>query len=98
MSEHAQSDTPTQGIATFWPSIQNALADKRWDFRTIEGIARDTGLDESTVREVLEMHTGEVRRSLVPDSKGRTLYTLRKRGKSLQEMFANSIAILSKST
>ena len=43
-----------------WPRIQVALEDPRWDFRTVEGISRETGLHAACIVELLEEHQPEV--------------------------------------
>ena len=62
-----------------WDRVQKALEDQRWDFRTVESIAQDTGLDSSDVRVLLEEHESELRRPMFPDRQGRELFTSRKR-------------------
>jgi hypothetical protein len=57
--------------------VFEALADKRWEFRTVEGLAESTGLSQSRIRETLTRYSDLVRRSTVRDEKGRELYTLR---------------------
>lgn len=37
-------------------AVAQALSDTRWDFRTVKGIAAETGLDQDTVKHVLEEH------------------------------------------
>jgi hypothetical protein len=56
-----------------------ALANENWDFRTVGGIARETGLDSEVVRETLVRRSDLVRRSPVPSADGEDLYTLRDR-------------------
>lgn len=56
--------------------VENALEDPSWDWRTIKGVADDTGLPEEKVRELLES-SRSVLRSSVPDKEGRSLYTTR---------------------
>jgi hypothetical protein len=56
--------------------VAKALEDPNWDWRTVKGVADDTGLTEERVRALLESSTS-VLRSSVPDKKGRSLYTTR---------------------
>ena len=74
-----------------------ALADPRWDFRSIPAIARATGLSEPQVEEVLERNPDLIRRSLISGAHGRPLYTLRSRKKSWRERLDNLRAFLTKS-
>lgn len=75
-----------------------ALADDRWDFRTIDGLSASTGLTEDRVKELLRKYQALVRQSLVLDRQGRELYTLASRRPSLQEVLTNTRAFISKST
>lgn len=65
--------------------VLDALADPKWDFRTIGGIAKETRLSDECVSEILSSFPQLVRRSLLTDSKGRPLYTLKLRGETKQE-------------
>ena len=60
-------------------TVLEAVADPKWDFRTISGIAKETGLSESDVKRVLEKNPALVRQSLVPGRQGRGLFTLQER-------------------
>ena len=50
--EHSAAE-PDLGVATQgaddWKKVLAALADEQWDFRTVEGIARGTGLVASVL-------------------------------------------------
>jgi hypothetical protein len=74
-----------------------ALASPELDFRTVEGIAADTQLPGPQVLEILEKYPELVRRSYVPDERGRDLYTLQERRVKLQERLAFLRALLAKS-
>lgn len=80
-----------------WGKIRAALEDSRWDFRTIEGISRDTGLDIICVSEQLERHGSEVRRAISRDGKGRELYTTKPWPVGFREVVADIHAFASKS-
>ena len=70
-----------------WSKVHAALADPRWDFRTIRGIARVTRLDPGRVEYLIRRHRSEVRQTL---SRNREiLYTLRSRPKKLREIVAD---------
>lgn len=81
-----------------WQRVRQALASDEWDFRTIDGLARDSGVPEDVVIQLLNSHTDEVRKSMVPDSKGRVLYTLSSRPFGWRELLATTQAFVSKST
>lgn len=57
--------------------VLKALEDPRWDWRTVEGVARDTGIPENEVLAIIESSADEVIRSRVRDAQGRTLYATR---------------------
>jgi hypothetical protein len=80
-----------------WQRIDRALADPKWDFRTIPGLAKATGLSEDEVQALLEAHSDQVRQSAIPDRQGRALYTLRSRSKKVREILAEVRAYLAKS-
>jgi hypothetical protein len=58
--------------------VIDALEDPRYDWRTVESVAEQTGLSPSEVREILKESEHEVVRSSVPDESGRSLYTTRR--------------------
>ena len=79
-----------------WPRVQEALADPRWDFRTVEGISRETGLNRSDIVELLEEHRPEVRRTVSRDRNGRALYTTKSWPVGPREVIADLQAFAAK--
>ena len=69
-----------------WPIVRKALDDRRWDFRTVEGIARQTGLRPECVKEELKHHQNQIRQTLARD--GRPVYTLKSRPRKWREIVA----------
>ena len=69
-----------------WCRVREALDDPKWDFRTVAGIARDTGLDPRRVKRLLDRHHSEIRQTLSRDRK--KIYTLRSRPRKLREVIA----------
>ena len=69
-----------------WFKVQAALDDREWDFRTVDGIAGETGLAADAVVRLLGEHRSELRQILLRD--GRIGYTLKSRPKTLREVFA----------
>lgn len=59
-------------------AVLKALEDPRWDWRTVDGVAQETGLSEDEVLEIIESSPDEVLRSRTPDNRGRALYTSRR--------------------
>lgn len=72
-----------------------ALSNPKWDFRTIGGIARETGLDEESVERLIGQHGSEVRQTLSRERQ--IIYTLRSRPKKLREILAEIHRFASKS-
>ena len=70
-----------------WPKVHAALQNPRWDFRTVSGIARDTGLDPGHVARMLKMHRPEIRQTLSRDR--RKIYTLKSRPRKMREVIAD---------
>lgn len=75
-----------------------ALSDPAWDFRTVEGISRVTALHESKIFAIFRKYSELIRKSAVPDAKGRDLYTLRSRPRKAQEFFAEIRLFVTKTT
>ena len=78
--------------------IFEALDNPAWDFRTVEGISRETALPESLVLDTIAKYPNLIRRTPVPDTKGRGLYTLTSRGGGLREWYSTTRAFVTKST
>ena len=76
--------------------VLDALADEKWDFRTIEGIAKETGVPTELVKQILQHYPSLVRRSPVRDTSGRALYTLRSRKMKQPERMAFIRLLLTK--
>ncbi len=77
--------------------VFEALDDPRWDFRTVQGLAKSTELPEHIVCDVLQRYPQFVRRSPVPDAQGRGLYTLVSKGGGFREWYATTRAFITKS-
>lgn len=54
--------------------IRKCLKKTKFDFRTVKGIAKETGIEPAQVKDILET-SPTVRKAPLPDSKGNTLYT-----------------------
>ena len=77
--------------------VFEALEDPQWDFRTVEGMVRTTGLSEEAVQNVIEKFSELVRQSKVPDRKGRDLFTLARKGETVGEVVNTLRSIVTKS-
>jgi len=76
--------------------VLEAVEDEKWDFRSVDGISRETQIPPSTVKEILESHKNLFRKSDAPDRKGRILYTIRSRPVKSRERLAFIRLIFSK--
>jgi hypothetical protein len=70
-----------------WAKVRAALANPEWDFRTVQGIARETGLDPQNVERLIDQHRSEIRLTLSRDR--RIIYTLRSRPVKVREVLAD---------
>jgi hypothetical protein len=77
-------------------SVLQALADEKWDFRTIDGLVKETDLPADRIRRILDSYPELVRRSPVRDRLGRSLYTLKSRAMKIPEKAAFARLLLSK--
>lgn len=67
--------------------VMACLKDPRYDFRTVSGISRETGIPESDVKTILE-HADFSRKSMVQDRYGNDIYAYSGKSPSLKEMLA----------
>lgn len=66
--------------------VLECLVDVRWDFRSVEGIARSAELTPQQVQAALDRLGGQVRNA-VPDATGRDLYTAASRPLTWREKY-----------
>ena len=74
--------------------VIDALEDPRYDWRTVEGVAEQTGIAPIKVREILMGLEDEIVRSSIPDESGRTLYTTRKHYRDTQGLGTRLLSAL----
>ena len=75
-----------------WAKVQAALANPNWDFRTVGGLARETGLPRKHVERLLQEHGAAVRRAVSRGGRVRRwqfVYTLRSRPTRFREVVDN---------
>ena len=77
--------------------VFQALGDPAWDFRTVSGLARDCHCSESEVEAILDQFSQLVRQTVIPDPKGRKLYTLSSRRVGGMELLGWARTLISKS-
>lgn len=64
--------------ATLRAIVIEALEDSRYDWRTLDGMSEQTGLERAQIRRIIDDLGSIIVRSSVPDEEGRALYTTRK--------------------
>ena len=75
-----------------WAKVQAALANPNWDFRTVDGIVRETNLPREHVERVLRGHGAVVRQTVSRDKRSRgwrVVYTLKSRPRKIREFFSD---------
>ena len=75
-----------------------ALEDPAWDFRTLNGLVKSTGLEMSQIKHVIGKYGNLIRESPIPDKSDRRLYTLASRSLGSREMFNMIRAAVTKSS
>ncbi|NNE04521.1 MAG: hypothetical protein HKN15_02195, partial [Xanthomonadales bacterium] len=58
-----------------WPQLRQLLEDSRFKWRTVNGLARDSGLSVADVLDLLRQHQAEIVKSAIPSERGEALYT-----------------------
>jgi hypothetical protein len=66
-------------MAEEWENIRKALENPQYKWRTVEGIAKETGYDFSKVIDTLKANESQVLKSSLPATDGRDLFTTRER-------------------
>ena len=66
--------------------LRSALDDPRWEFRTVEGIADEMGLQPEQVGQLLKAYPDVGRKSPLRSRDGRELYTGRRRPSTLERL------------
>lgn len=69
--------------------IINALRDKRWDYRTADGIAKEAGVPVDRVLAFLDSRKDIVLKASIPDRLGRELYTFNDRQSQANNIWRN---------
>lgn len=55
-----------------------ALENPRYQWRTISGVAKETGVSQETILEIISQNRDRIVQSSIPSAKGEDLYTTRK--------------------
>ncbi len=79
--------------------VLRALENPKYDWRTMEGISNETGIDHAEVARILHgismMYPDQIVQSSVPDNKGRPLFTTRRhyyRSRTLAERLLSTFS------
>ena len=94
MSDNGKPSTP-QLDSGLRDRILRALEDGRYEWRTIDGVAGQTGIPAAKIQEALGSLEEEIVRSSIPDESGRALYTTRRHYRSthgLGARFLNAVS------
>ena len=75
--------------------VIRALEDPRYEWRTVEGIAEQTGIPSLKVLKILKSLKEDVLRSSIPDESGRDLFTTRKHYRQTHGIGARILSALS---
>ena len=78
-----------------WEKVRSALGNPNWDFRSIEGIAKETELDPLEVRDAILRNMAQVRQAR--SREGDIIYTLESRPMRAREVLAVVQRLASKS-
>jgi hypothetical protein len=78
---------PALDLSRLDGSVLAELADPRWEFRTVEGLASALGVSETDVEAALVRLGDSVREPVTPDGSGRRLFTIAERRPSWRERY-----------
>ena len=81
-------------MAEEWNDVCVALMSPKWDFRTIDGIASETGLHPKRVELVINEHRSEVRQTISRD--GEIIFAHRSKPVKAREVIAQMQRFASK--
>ena len=81
-----------------WDRVYKALVNPKFNFRTVAGISRDTGLTFDDVQKILSQHADKIRIGNSTDKEGQLLYTIRDRRQSVREILSNVQTIITSTT
>ena len=77
-----------------WLQVRSALKESEWDFRTVDGIARETRLDPKRVEQAIDQHRSEVRQTISSD--GTIIYAHSSKPVRVREVIAQMQRFASK--
>ena len=82
-----------------WDDLKKSLEDSRYKWRTIRGVAKETGLSSEEVKKLLAANSTVVIKSSIPADSGEELYTTREHFRRMQSPFVKiSSSLISRVT
>ena len=78
--------------------IQQAIEQSRHTWRTVEGLANETGIPQEAVLETLESLANQFMRARRPDKRGRALYTTRRKYQGTTNFVQRYLDVLNSSS
>ena len=95
MNQETHANSNGSSAAQAKQLVVGALEDSRYDWRSLDGVAQQTGLTLDEIRHAIDGLQDEIVRSSVPDEKGRELYTTRKHYRETHGLGSRILAALS---
>ena len=77
-----------------WEKVQRALESKKWNFRSVAGIAKEIGLTPERVRELLTQNSRFIRTTLSRDR--RVVYALKSKPVTTGEIIDSVLTLASR--
>jgi hypothetical protein len=70
-----------------WDDVKKSLEDSHYKWRTIRGVAKETGLSPEEVQKLLTAHSDVIIKSSIPADSGEELFTTREHFRRMQSPF-----------
>lgn len=80
-----------------WEDVKKSLEDRRYKWRTIRGIAKQTGTSPEEIRKLLATHADLVIKSSIQAESGEDLFTTREHFRRMQSPFVKLVSSITTS-
>jgi len=67
-----------------WDDVKKSLEDSRYKWRTIRGVAKETGSSQEEIQKIFVQHSDVVVKSSIPADSGEELFTTREHFSRMQ--------------
>jgi hypothetical protein len=67
-----------------WDDVKKSLEDSRYKWRTVRGVAKETGSSPEEIQKILVQHPDVVVKSSIPADSGEELFTTREHFRRMQ--------------